>query len=155
MSQNTTIYNLENYFGPSAFSAEGFMGYDSRSLKEIINEDAAQLKELRTSIGSIVEALRSIYTAAEQALETPVLFGEAITAIHYESRGTIPSPVPGDGTYQKGETHITDKANGKTIVVTPLSLHLIEKYRFFQGRGSPYRVDPESAWEIVKKISDK
>lgn len=153
MLHNTSIFDMENCFGPSAFSAEGFMGYDTRSLKEIITEDAARIHELGSSISSIVMALRAIYAAAEQALETPVQFGSSIVAVHYDSRGTIPSPIPEDGTYPKGETHITDTTNGMIIVVTPLSLHLIEAFGFFQGKGSPYRVEPDRAITIIKKIS--
>jgi hypothetical protein len=153
MLHNTSIFDTKNCFGPSAFSAEGFMGYDTRSLKEIITDDAAQINELGSSISSIVQALRALYDTAEKALETPVQISPSITAIHYDTRGTIPSPIPGDGTYSKGETHITDTTNGMTIVVTPLSLHLIEAFGFFQGKGSPYRVEPDRAITIIKKIS--
>jgi len=152
MPLNTTLHEIENCFGPSAFSAEGFLGCDSRSFTEILHEDAEQLSKLGTSIPAVVSALRTLHIAAEQALEAPVRVYDEITAIHYEARGTIPSPVPGDGVYDKGETHISDTATGQTIIVSPLSLHLIEQFGFFQGKGSRYRVEPNIAWEIAKKI---
>ena len=49
-----------------------------------------------------------------------------------------------------GEAVVEDAAAGVSFVITPLAIHLIEKYGFFQGMGSKYRIDPKIAADMLK-----
>ncbi|NLG57091.1 MAG: hypothetical protein GX540_01635, partial [Clostridiales bacterium] len=44
----------------------------------------------------------------------------------------------------KRNTRVTDKATGQQMRWSDLSIHLIEEHAFFQGKGSPFRLEPEA-----------
>jgi hypothetical protein len=141
---------LRDILGPSQFSADGFLGTDARDPEEIIKEDAETLKQMGIAKEKMAALLREVYILAERALGNPVYIAEKVKATHHEARGRIPSPYPNDGTFQKGEALVEDLAVGASCVITPLAIHLIEKYGFFQGKGSKYRIDPAVAAEMLK-----
>ncbi len=128
----------------SRFSAAGFMGSDRRSYDQIIADDALTLRGLDCNADDLAQRLRGIDDRARVAMGAPVAVAAGIRARHYEAMGKIPSPFPGDGTFPKGETRI-EWADGRCLRVTRLGLALIERHGFFQGQGSPYRIDPELA----------
>ena len=141
---------LRDILGPTQFSADGFLGKDPRDPEEIIKEDAETLKKLGTTKEKMAAALREVYILAERAMGNPVQVTEHVKATYHEALGRIPSPYPNDGTFQKGEALIEDGSTGRSCIVTPLAIHLIEKYGFFQGKESKYRIDPETAMELLK-----
>jgi hypothetical protein len=96
--------------------------------------------------------LEEAYRQAREGLGTEVEIIPGITARFYESMGRIPSPFRGDGVFEKGEAVITDTSSNDQIIITRLSVHLIRKHGFFQGRGSRFRIDPEKAMRILKII---
>jgi hypothetical protein len=135
---------LKVLLGQSEFSAEGFLGTDTRTPEEIMAEDLNTIQTLGTTKEKTAGILREIYVKAERAMGNAVKLSEKISATHQEACGRIPSPFPNDGTFQKGQASISGFADGQTIFITPLSIHLIEKYGFFQGKGSLYRIDPQT-----------
>jgi hypothetical protein len=142
---------LRELLGPSQFSAEGYLGSDPRSPEEIIEEDKQELKRLEVTKERIAIGLRELYVKADRAIGNPVKLSDSSTIILEEARGRIPSPFPGDGEFQKGQVKITDASSGQTFLITPLSIHLIEKHGFFQGRGSKYRIEPEIAARFAQE----
>ncbi len=144
--------DLRKLLGPSMFSADGFLGSDKRSPEDIIHDDLATLARLGIDKSKLVDALRSACAAAERALGAPVRLTGGVSAISRDWRGRIPSPFPGEGTFPKGETIFSDDETGESFSVSPLSLHLIDKHGFFQGRGSPYRVEPEMAARMMEML---
>ncbi len=128
----------------SRFSAAGFMGTDQRSPDEIIADDQAVLQRHELTAAAVARRLRAIDDLARAAQGAPVHVAGGIVANHYEAMGRIPSPFPGDGMFPKGETRITWQ-NGRCLRVTRLGIALIDKHGFFQGKGSPYRIEPELA----------
>jgi hypothetical protein len=136
--------------GPSGFSSEGFLGSDVRPVDEIISEDLATLEENQVSKEALVAALTKAYRKAEGALGAEVLIRPGLKAVFHESMGRIPSPFQGDGVFEKGEAIVEDAEGGQRIIITRLAIHLIEKYGFFQGRGSPYRIEPRRAVEMFR-----
>jgi hypothetical protein len=141
--------NLKDLLGPSQFSSQGYLGNDTRYPEEIIKEDTATLAKLGLDKKKLVAALRNAYVTAERALGNPVEIRTGVIAVHHEARGQIPSPFTEDGALQKGETVVSDKENGVSFTVTPLSLVLIDKHDFFQGKGNPYRIEPEIAARML------
>jgi hypothetical protein len=134
---------------PSKFSAEGFMGTDNRTFDEIVSQDTHELARLSISPEEIVNALTNAYEMAQAGLGNPVTIRPGITAMFYESMGRIPSPFREDGLFRKGEAVITDDNSRETISITALSISLIEKHGFYQGLGSPYRIDPAVAARLL------
>jgi hypothetical protein len=149
MDSNKVSLNLTNLLGPSKFSAQGYLGTDTREPEEIIKDDLKTLERIGIDKKKLLDALREAYVAAERALGNPVEISAGVTAVHHEARGRIPSPFSEDGALPKGEAVISDVKSGESITITPLSIALIEKHDFFQGKGSPYRTDPEVAVKLL------
>jgi hypothetical protein len=140
---------LKTLLGPSKFSSTGYLGTDTREPEAIIKEDLHILQRLGIDKKKLVAALREAYVAAERALGNPVNISDGVSAVHHEARGRIPSPFSEDGTLPKGEAVVTDNKTGETFTITPLSIILIEKHDFFQGKGSLFRIDPEIAVKLL------
>lgn len=140
----------ERLFSPSRFSADGFLGSDTRTVDEIIADDVAALAECGCTTADVATSLRRIFDRAEAALGDPVSITDDVVATHYEARGKIPSPFRGEGLFQKGEVEIRIASKSVTLHITRLSINLIEKHSFFQGRGSRYRIEPEIAERLVQ-----
>ena len=145
--------NLRDLLGPSQFSSEGFLGADERAPEDIIRDDCAALQKLGLTKEAVASALRDIYVKAERALGSPVALSSTLTAVHEEARGRTVSPFPGDGSFQKGQVKVTDASGGAALLLTPLSIHLIEKHGFFQGKGARYRIEPKEAAILIKKLT--
>ena len=120
------------------------MGADSRTVEEIVAEDAQTLERLSLSAATVAKRLRWADQKARAALGAPVALAPGIEARHYESMGRVPSPFRGDGVFPKGETRIVWD-DGRQVRATALGIALIERHGFFQGRGAPYRIEPEQA----------
>jgi hypothetical protein len=132
---------------PGVFSRDGFLGEDDRPLAEIIATDGSRVESMGTSHESIAGALRGAVDAAMRAGGAPVDVGPNLRAEAHEALGRIPSPF-GDGMHRKGEVRITDSRTGRTLTVTPLSVHMIAAQGFYGGRGSRFRVEPEVVCEM-------
>jgi hypothetical protein len=127
---------------PGIYSSQGFLGQDTRRPSVIIDTDRSTLEGMDVTPGQIANALRDILDQAAAAFGTPVDIDNGATAVFYESMGRIPCPF-GDGVQRKGEVQLTT-ADGQTFHFTPLSVHMIDKHGFFQGRGSRYRIEPDA-----------
>ncbi|MFP4014839.1 MAG: hypothetical protein ACLFVQ_12190, partial [Chitinispirillaceae bacterium] len=99
MEQSSREQDFKSLLGPSKFSAEGFLGEDSREPDQIVADDLRELRSLGVEKSTLVSALRDVYEKARSALGNPVRISEHLTAVHYESRGKIPSPFSGDGLF--------------------------------------------------------
>lgn len=148
MKRSPDEEHLRMNLGPSKFSAEGFLGHDDRSLEEIVASDLRSLEELGATKGQLVHTLRDVYNKAKEAFGAEIHVAPDVTAVYYESRGRVPSPFRGDGTFEKGEVMLRNAQNSQSLLVTNLSIHLIEKHGFFQGKGTRYRIDPRIAVEM-------
>ncbi|WP_028571371.1 hypothetical protein [Desulfonatronum lacustre] len=136
---------MYSHLGPSRFSALGFLGEDARDWEDILADDARTLEGLGVSRKQLVEELREVYERAVKAGGDPVPVGPGSVAECLECRGRIPSPFPGEGTFPKHQVRVFREQGAESLVITPLALHLIERHGFFQGIGSPFRIDPVQA----------
>lgn len=149
MKPNQKTTNLKDLLGPSRFSSTGYLGMDTREPEAIIKEDLQTLQRLGIDKKKLVAALRNAYVAAERALGNPLDISDGVSVVHHEARGRIPSPFPRDGALPKGEAVVSNAKTGESITITPLSIFLIEKHDFFQGKGSPFRIDPVVAARLL------
>ena len=132
---------------PGVYSRDGFLGSDRRPLGEIIDSDRSAVEQLATTNEAIAAKLQEALSKAMATYGTPVQIAEDLTAECYESRGKIPSTF-GDGVFQKGEVKIGDSRTGRSIYISPLSVHMIQAQGFYGGRGSRYRVEPSHVCEM-------
>lgn len=132
-------------FGASKFSGQGFLGDDPRQPGEIIAADRKTLEHLGTTCEAVAIRLEAVFNRAEAAMGNTIEIKPGIRATFFEARGKIPSPFRGDGVFQKGEVEVKDLRSGRSIFITRLGIHIIDKHCFFQGKGSTYRIEPEDA----------
>jgi hypothetical protein len=154
MSKDKPRTGTPEAFGPSSISGEGFMGDDRRQVERIVADDAIRLERLGVTRDMLVSRLGTICRTAADAFGASVKVGEHIAAVWHESKGMVPCPFDDGQSFEKGEASVTDAATGKSLVITPLSLHLVERHGFFQGRGSRYRIDPSLAVELLGLTPD-
>jgi hypothetical protein len=125
---------------PGVLCRDGFLGTDRRPLREILEADEHAVAGLGTTHEAIAAKLQGIYDRARAGLGTSVDVGEGLTAVYREAMGRIPCPW-GDGSFPKGVVELTAD-DGETVPFTALSVHLISAHGFYQGRGSPFRLEP-------------
>lgn len=145
MKRSPDESDLLGNFGPSKFSAGGFLGSDHRAPEEIVAEDARVLERAGVDAAAAARALESVFDRARAAQGAEVEIMAGVTARYYESRGRIPSPFRGEGLFEKGEVVARGLPGSGEVVITRLSIHLIARHGFFQGRGQRYRIEPEAA----------
>lgn len=149
MKESPEIQKLEKQLRSTNISAFGFMGADSRSLSEIISSDLSDLRELGISITKIVSRMKEITNKAEPALGTWVQIDNQFQTRVDEAKGHIICPWPHPAAFPIRITYVENPKTGQNIQWTDLNIHLIEAHNFFEGKGSPYRIEPK---ELVKMI---
>ena len=65
-------------------------------------------------------------------------------------RGRLPSPFGGRGLFSKTMTFVTHTALNETVQYSDLQIHLIAAHGFYQGVGSPFRLDPEMLVRVLE-----
>jgi len=135
---------------PGVITAEGFLGHDQRPIVDIIEQDEETMSKIGLSFEQLVSAMRLMLDKGQKGLGEPITIDNTWLVRVDETRGLLPSPFEEDGVYHKVNVEVECVAKpGKLLVYNELCLHLIEKYHFFQGNGSPFRIEPVLAKEIL------
>lgn len=151
MKQSPQEQEQNRRLSPSKFSRDGFLGSDTRSLEEIVSSDRRTLEGRGLTVEAVAKGLRDIFARAKAGLGDEVDLGGGAAAAYHEARGRVPSPFSGDGTFEKGTVTVTLPGEAQPFILTDLSIFLIGKYGFFQGTGSPFRIEPLAAAKLLGK----
>ena len=148
--QSPALDAAEQRMKPSASFRHGFLGRETRKLIQILNDDQKTVKALGLTDELIAHKLRVLTDKAKKGLGDPVVLYDKYEVTAEAARGQIPCPWGHPGLYNK--THISLKKipTGETLVWSDLAIHLIEAHGFYQGKGSPYRIDPQLVKEILE-----
>ena len=60
-----------------------------------------------------------------------------------------------DGTKTNCDAEITNVKTGKSLQYSLLVPYMIERYGFYEGKGTPYRVDPKEVLEVLDFLKPK
>ncbi len=142
MKRSADMQAVVDRMAAGALCRDGFLAADARTLEEILDADAAAFAAHDVTPGQLADRLERIHVTAVAAFGNPVDIAPGLSAVWREAMGRIPSPWPGEGTFAKGEVELTVAATGETIRFTELSIHLLRRHTFCQGRGSRYRLEP-------------
>jgi hypothetical protein len=132
----------------SNISGCGFLGTDTRDLWEIIQEDSADVRALGQSTDAIAARLRELTAVGQKGLGEWVPAGKRLQVQCDDSRGVIPCPWPHHVRCLKRTTTIRTDA-GDVLRWSDLNVHLIEAHGFFEGRGSPFRLEPKKIIAVL------
>ncbi|MGY4686261.1 hypothetical protein X927_04925 [Petrotoga mexicana DSM 14811] len=135
---------------PGVITADGFLGDDERLLVDIIESDEEKIRALNINLQDDLKKIRYLFEKGKEAFEEPVTVDNKWLIKVDEARGHLPCPFE-DGIFRKVNLRIKNLDNKEELLITELSLHLIEKHHFFQGKGSAFRVEPEKLKKVLEE----
>jgi len=150
MKQDLYYTKIQQRMKKGVLVLEGFLGDDKRNLVDIINEDNETVKRLGFTHQIIAEKLNELREIGLKAIEQSVIYKDHIEIKVEIFRGKLPCPFGEKGIYQKSEIVVINKKIDEQIKYTDLSIHLIKEHGFYQGVGSPYRLDPEKIVRVLE-----
>ncbi|MBN1426365.1 hypothetical protein JXA88_17595 [Candidatus Fermentibacteria bacterium] len=150
MKQTPRERRIEMRMEEGTLARDGFLGDDPLRLDRM-DVDARVLADAGISREEIGEVLQGLWQRAR------ALMGEAyepvpgVTVEVGEARGRIPCPFGHPGIYAKGV--MTIEHGDRVLRVSPLSIHMIRSHGFFGGRGSMFRIEPDAAADLVRRLA--
>ena len=143
MKQSKQMDLAQEQMQPGVITQAGMLGNDERNLIDIIEYDDAVVKRLGLTHKKIAAKLIAIREKGKAQLGLASMISEKLEARVNCARGTLPCPFHHKGLMQKTYVVIKNVESGKEITFTDLNIHMIEEHGFYEGYGSPYRLDPE------------
>ncbi len=150
VKQSPELNRVERNMRPMCLCQRGFLGYERRKLIEILTEDQGMVNSLGLSHEVIAQRLREITEKASGGWGDPVVVEDKFEVEVHEFRGKIPCPWGHPGLYPKTHIVLKKMETGETLLWSDLAIHLIGEHGFYQGRGSPYRLDPSEVKQILE-----
>lgn len=154
-----SISDLERSMRPEGLSDAGFLGKDE-SLLDVMAAD----NDWVLGVGLTHQELgRHLYTfyqislaAAEQRKESEVFTyrGVRFTTVVKSMDGFQDSPFK-DGTRTNSDVFVKNVDNGKALAFSPLVPLMVERYGFYEGHGTSYRVDPKDVVDVLTFLNVK
>jgi hypothetical protein len=149
MKKSPQQQKLEELLKSSKFSICGFLGDDTRNLWEIIDEDAADLARMGTTKEAVAARMQELTNLATSGLGDWIRVGKNLEVSIDDNRGMIPCPWPHHVRCLKRITSARQRDTGKTIRWSDMNIHLVKEHGFFEGRGSPFRIEPRELFTII------
>ena len=141
--------NLEG----GGMSQAGFLGRQERLLDVLVqdNDYVLSLGLTHQDLAKELKYARELYF--KLGVREFTYHGKRYRLKIEASRGIQRSPF-NDGTMASSDMEITNFDTGKSLKTSLLVLHMIERYGFYEGHGTPYRVSPEDIIEVFDFLKD-
>lgn len=155
MKQSPQLTKAQQNMAPGVITLEGFLGSDRRNLGDILLEDDAVVLRLGLTHEQIAHRMQLLRDEGLRGL------GEFIAvAPHFEVRvdsvrGKLPCPFSHPGIFPKTNIIVNNKEKGRGIAFTDLHIHLINEHGFYEGRGSPFRLEPEALVDVLEIVAEE
>ncbi|MDN5341632.1 hypothetical protein OF820_00935 [Oceanotoga sp. DSM 15011] len=148
MKMTPELKKAQHNMQPGEITANGFLGDDDRSLVDIIEEDEEKMLKLNLEFEKVSEMMKELLEKGRKG------FGEPIKYLNWEikvdeARGFLACPFE-DGIFRKINVILTNNNLNETIIYTDLSVHLLEKHHFLQGKGSDFRLSPNKLKRVLE-----
>jgi hypothetical protein len=127
-----------------------FLGNDERKLIQILDSDHANVISLGLTDGEIAGRLRDLTFKAREGLGDPVCAESKFLLKYQDARGKLSCPWGHPGLYPKTHVECKNIETGEVLVWTDLSIHFIQDHGFYEGKGSPYRLDPKTIKRVLE-----
>lgn len=152
MKENPVMHKIMENMKPGVISLHGFLGTDKRDIEQIVDHDAAELEQLGVTAEEIASALEQIRDRALEGLGEYISLKNGYSARADSIRGKLPCPFEHKGLYRKTIVSLRGPDIDGELLFTDLGIHLIKEHGFFQGKGSPFRIEPDKIAGIIKNI---
>ena len=147
MKMSQELKQAQANMQPGVILPGGFLGSDVRPLADIIAADEAAMRHLGLDWTELADRMRLLLGAGLTGLGEPVAVGDHWRVVASDTRGRLASPWE-DGLFGK-ETVTVSLADGQSLVFNELCVFLAERHHFLQGRGSPFRLEPEDLARVL------
>jgi hypothetical protein len=132
-------------------SGAGFLGDDERPLAEIVAADRATLEQAGLTVHDVADLLEHLHEVADRGFGASVaIAGGRVKVWIQEVMGRIPCPYACG--FRAHKAVVTVSAAAGEFQFTPLSAHLIREHGFFEGKGSPFRIEPEELVALFRVV---
>jgi hypothetical protein len=156
-----SIADLEEDMRPGALSGKGFLGEDERLLDIMAGDNAFVVDMLGLTHQELARHLQLLGAVAEKHANIDPLVvlyhGKRFRVRAILWKGFQKSPFK-DGTETNCDVTVENLGNGKKIGYSLLVPLMIERYGFYEGKGTTYRVEPARVLEVfdfIKGVSRK
>jgi hypothetical protein len=143
------IAALQAAMRPGADSIAGFLGHDESLVDVLAEDNEFVLRDVNLTHQELAKHL-NVIIAAYYVLgrEFEVRYhGRTFKAKIEQYMGNQESPF-GDGELSGAEITIRNRSNGKELWFSALLPSMIERYGFYEGKGTRYRLDPRDIIEV-------
>ena len=149
MKMSPELQKAQGNMTPGEITADGFMGDDHRPLVDIIEADEERFQSLGLTFEGTSEKMARLLAEGRKGLGEPTTVDDRWLVKVDEARGFLPCPFE-DGIYRKITATVTHKKSQNTISYSELSLHLLEAHHFLEGKGSPFRLEPQALKQVLE-----
>jgi len=143
--QEKTMLDL---FKPGTVSKDGFLGQDSRHVHDIVEADLRSLVRLGLDQNDVADRLSHFIEAGKKGLETTVDLGDFTVQVQWQ-RGLILCPFGDKRRLPKLMATVCNKKLDQCIRYSQLNVHMIREHGFFEGEGSPFRLNPAALVHLL------
>jgi len=149
MKQTVQMDRIQEKMQPGVYTRDGFLGTDRRKLIDILIEDDEAVKRMDLTHQLIAARMVEMRDSGMRGL------GEFIdVGPHYEVRvlsvrGKLPCPFGDPGIFPKTNTVVRNTRLDREVTFTDLHIHMIGSHGFYEGKGSPFRLEPPILAEVL------
>lgn len=159
-----SIAELEKDMRPGAKSdvgtSKGFLGHDEKLLDILAMDNRHVVEQLGLTHQELARHLHALGAIGQWQAKhgTPeaefVYRGRKLKVKVGYAKAFAQSPFR-DGTKTNVYAEVLNVATGKKLGYSLLVPHLIERYGFYEGKGTPYRVDPARVIEVLDFLVER
>jgi len=142
MKQDPRLSDVEKNMRPGEISKSGFLGNDGRKLIDILLDDGQSVTALNLNHKILADRMEYLTEKGREGFGNPILVDGFLEVIVEDSRGTIACPFDHIGMYPKENVKVTNINTGESISWSALNIHMIREHGFYEGKGSPFRIEP-------------
>lgn len=149
MKLNPTDKIIQDKMKPGVLTGDGFLGTDKRNFRDIIAEDMKIVNTFERNLEDIATRMQYLMEKSFLSYDSSIVV-DAKYEVEYNSyRGVLLSPFPKAGRFGKATIKVTNLKNHMSVLWTPLQVHFIRDYGFFEGKGSKFRIEPEMLYKSI------
>jgi hypothetical protein len=148
------INHLEESMRPGELSSGGFLGKDER-LDDVLKADDETVKRLGLTHEKIADRIEYFIKAVGYPLPEGKLVDEKYLVGGRVFRGGQGCPWDDAGLmmpHSNVDMFVKNQELNETLSFPGGIVHLIREHHFYEGKQSPYRVDPEKAARVLDLI---
>jgi hypothetical protein len=155
-----SIAKLEKDMRPKALSNAGFLGSDEKLLDALVADNRYVVEERGLTHQELARHLHAMGTIGiwqqqhKQEGAEFVYHGKRFKVTVQHSRGIQPSPFQ-DGTKSGSNALVVNLDNSKQVRYGLLVPYMMERYGFYEGKGTPYRLEPSVVLEVFDFLPAK